>query len=151
MFVRRSAFIRKPLSVRKSVVFSGIPQLSAAGRIEKALRRRVDDFQKALDAWNKMHDDGKDVYVVDGKKYRRSSSGWFDDCVKSFVDDPVRKGKRLKLSRGERLDWFVVSPDSVVYHLGNWFDWAEVELCDSDKAVVQDVVRHLSSEPDAGR
>jgi len=67
-------------------------QPTCKDRIEKNLKGRIAEFEKALSL------EGEDFW------------SWLDDSALSFGDDPYYRGKRLQLSYGGPADYFIFLP-----------------------------------------
>jgi hypothetical protein len=103
-------------------------QPTCKDRIEKNLKGRIAEFEKALSL------EGEDFW------------SWLDDSTLSFDDDPRYRAKKMHLSYGGPSDFFLffTELDCIEYHYQDWYDGAKRELQGHDYEVMHQVYKRIT-------
>jgi len=108
-------------------------QKTCEERIDQELKRRIHDFELALDGKFKE-------LTGDSPSEEYDFVDWINEYALAYSDDPYYRGKRLELSYGGPQDYFVFHENGqITYHFLDWFDGAKRPLFGYDLEIMEQV------------
>ncbi len=115
--------------------------------VDQKLRKRLKDFEKALDARGTMVKNGEQTFKADGREYWTMTE-YIDRHAVSFVNDPFYAGAKnlgLAVKDNEPPESFALLPDnSVVYRVGE----LERKLDGRDEQIMQEIFGYVYKKHD---